>query len=110
MQTYLLREWVQDRGLLTREQAVRRLTSEPAAFFRMAGKGRITPGFDADLVLFDPDTIKPCDEEWVNDLPGGKQRLIERSEGIAYPIIGGWEVLDHDQHHGLQPGQIMADG
>jgi len=107
MQTYLLREWVHNRGLLTLEQAVRRLTSEPAAFFRMAGKGRITPGFDADLVLFDPDTIKPCEEEWVNDLPGGKQRLIERSEGIAYTIIGGQVVLDHDQHQGALPGQIL---
>jgi N-acyl-D-amino-acid deacylase len=62
---------------------------------------------DADLVLFDPTSVKPLPAEWVNDLPGGKPRLIERSEGIAYTIVGGEVLFAHNQHQGGRPGQVL---
>jgi len=107
MPTYLLQEWVNKRHVITLEQAVRRLTSEPAAFFGFANKGRIAAGFNADLALFDPDGIKLCPQEWTNDLPGGRPRIIERSEGFAYTIVGGQIVFDHNQHQGVLPGHVL---
>ena len=105
--TYLLHEWVHKRGALSLERAVQRLTSEPADFLGLTKKGRLAPGMDADLVIFDLNTVKPCPLEWVNDLPGGKQRLIERAEGIAYTLVAGQVLFDHGEHQGVFPGKVM---
>ena len=105
--TYLLHEWVHNRGSLSLERAVQRLTAEPADFLGLTKKGRLLPGMDADLVLFDLETVKPCPLEWANDLPGGKRRLIERAEGIAYTLVGGQVLFDHGEHQGVFPGRVM---
>ena len=82
--TYLLGEWVRKRQAMTLEEGVRRLTSEPAQFLNQPRKGRLATGLDADLVIFDPETIGPQPPEWVNDLPGEKPRLIERATGVRH--------------------------
>ena len=105
--TYILHEWVRKRQVLSLEEGVRRITSELADFLGLKTKGRIAPGMDADLVLFDPTTVKPLPAEWVNDLPGGKPRLIERSEGVAYTIVGGEVLLAYNQDQGGRPGQVL---
>ena len=107
MPTYLLQEWGNKPQVLTLEQAVRRITSEPAEFFGFSNKGRIAEGYDADLVLFDPDALKLCPQERTNDLPGGKARIIERSEGFACTVVGGQVVFDHNEYQGVLPGQVI---
>jgi N-acyl-D-aspartate/D-glutamate deacylase len=106
--TYLLGEWVRKRQAMTLEEGVRRLTSEPAAFLGQPRKGRISEGMDADLVLFDPDTVGVQPPEWVNDLPGGKPRLIERATGIAHTIVGGQVLFADGAYQGGLPGKLMA--
>ncbi|MEO5368011.1 MAG: amidohydrolase family protein, partial [Magnetococcus sp. WYHC-3] len=51
---------VQDEGLLSLPEAIRRITSLPADAFGLQGRGRIAPGAFADLVCFDPQTIRDC--------------------------------------------------
>ena len=51
--TYLLGTWVRERGVLSIEQAVRRLTSDPADFFGISDRGRLHPGLAADIVRLD---------------------------------------------------------
>jgi N-acyl-D-amino-acid deacylase len=106
--SYVLRNWVFDRGVMSLEQAVKRLTFEPAEFLGLKNKGRVAAGADADLVLFDPSTTRPSPVERVNDLPGGKPRLIERAEGIAYTIVGGQVLFDHGQYQDVLPGQVLS--
>jgi N-acyl-D-amino-acid deacylase len=105
--TYMLREWVYNNPVLSLEQAVKRLTSEPADFLDLGGKGRILPGMDADLVMFDPATVGTRPLEWVNDLPGGASRLVERSQGVICSIIGGEVVFANNEYQGVKPGRVL---
>ena len=105
--SYMLQEWVRNRQVLSLPQAVRRLTSEPAEFFGFQTKGRIAEGMDGDLVLFDPQRVKLLPQEWTNDLPGGRPRIIERAEGFAYTIVGGEIVFDHNEYQGTLSGQVL---
>jgi N-acyl-D-amino-acid deacylase len=105
--SYLIQEWVQNRGVLSLEQAVRRLTAEPAEFLGFETKGRIGAGMDADLVLFDPKRVKLSPQEWTRDLPRGRSRIVERAEGFACTIVGGQIVFDHDEYQETLPGQVL---
>jgi N-acyl-D-amino-acid deacylase len=105
--TYMLREWVYKNSVMSLETAVKRITAEPADFLGLKNKGRIHPGMDADLVVFDPATVGTQPLEWVNDLPGGAPRLIERSRGIIWSIIGGEVVFANNEYQGVMPGQVL---
>ena len=105
--SYLLAEWVRERQTLGLEEGVRRLTSEPAEFLSLTGKGCLKPGNDADLVIFDPGRIRPLPPEWSNDLPGGQARLIERSVGIEYTIVNGNVLFAGNEYQGGMPGQVL---
>lgn len=105
--TYLLGEWVRKQQAMSVEEGVRRLTSEPAAFLGQPRKGKLAIGMDADLVVFDPATIGVHAPEWVNDLPGGKPRLIERSQGIHHTIVNGIPLFAGSMYQGGLPGQVM---
>jgi N-acyl-D-amino-acid deacylase len=108
--SYLLSEWVRERNALSLEEGVRRLTSEPSDFLGLTCKGRLKPGSDADLVLFDPRRIRPLPPEWRYDLPGGQPRLIERAEGIEYTIVNGHVLFKRDEYQGGMPGRVVRSG
>ncbi len=105
--TYMLREWVYKRPVMSLETAIKRLTSEPADFLGLKNKGAIRVGMDADLVVFDPATVSTRPLEWVNDLPGGAPRLIERSQGIIYSMVSGEVVFANNEYQGVMPGRVL---
>ena len=81
--TYVLGTWVRERGVLTLEHAVQRMTSDPADFFGIRDRGRLKPGLAADIVVFDPATVgSAARPERCYDLPGGAKRMVMRSRGI----------------------------
>src|SRR5439155_686124 len=57
--TRLLSEWVREKQVMSLETAVRRLTFESASTFGLYDRGLLRPGMVADIVIFDPDTVKP---------------------------------------------------
>ena len=87
--TWLLSHWCRDLGVLTLEQAVWRLTGHPAEVLGVVGRGRIEPGFHADLVVFDPDRVGTGAAERVHDLPAGVDRLVAPSQGIVHTWVNG---------------------
>jgi N-acyl-D-amino-acid deacylase len=108
--THLLEHWVRDTGVLTLEKAVWRLTGHPAAVFGLPGRGRVAPGFAADLVAFDPATIGVERLERVWDLPAGADRLVARSRGLHTVWVNGEPVRDHDTDLDARPGRLIRDG
>lgn len=108
---YFLSHWVRETGTFTLEEGVRRLTSHPASLYRIPGRGRIEPGFWADLLLFDPNTVGLSGLERVRDLPGGGSRMIRRSEGVAGVWVNGTRVVEEGRALPLQqgPGQVLTE-
>ncbi len=105
--TLLLGHWVRERGALTLEEAVRKLTFMIASIFEIPDRGLVRPGYWADLVVFDPATVAPCEPELVHDLPAGEPRLVQRARGIEYTVVNGTVLLEHGEHTGAYPGRVL---
>jgi N-acyl-D-aspartate/D-glutamate deacylase len=109
--TYLLGTWVRDKSVLTLEHAVKRITSEPAAFFGITQRGMIKKGLAADFAIFDFNTIGSKKRgDMVNDLPGGGKRLIMPAQGVQYTVVNGTVLYDGGKHTGAFPGQVLRSG
>jgi len=109
--TYLLGTWVRERGALTLEHAVQRITSEPAAFFGIERRGRIAPGLAADFAIFDLDRIGSDKRgEMRRDLPGGGRRLVVPARGVEYSVVNGMVLYEQGEHSGALPGQVLRSG
>ncbi len=104
---YLLARYVRECGVFTLEEAVHRLTGQPAALFEIAGRGEIRPGNAADLVLFDPDRIDVGPERFVRDLPGGATRYVREPSGIHEVIVAGEVVVHEGRYTQARPGAIV---
>jgi N-acyl-D-aspartate/D-glutamate deacylase len=99
--------WVRQRGALTLEKAVHKLTQVPAELFGIPNRGVLAEGKVADLVLFDPATVTARPPRYVNDLPRNGRRLICESEGIAATFVAGTQLYDRGKHTGAMPGRIL---
>ena len=106
--TYLLGKWVRELKVLSMEQAVSRITSEPADLFGIRDRGRLSPGLAADIVVFDADTVGSADRgEKRFDLPGGVKRMVMPATGIGFTIVNGVVVYEHGDMTGALPGQVL---
>jgi N-acyl-D-aspartate/D-glutamate deacylase len=109
--TYLIGKWVRERGALTLEHAVKRITAEPADLFGISQRGRLQAGLAADLAIFDFETVGSAARgEMVHDLPGGARRLVVKAHGVHYTIVNGKVVYDHGEPTGELPGQVLRSG
>lgn len=96
-----LREMVRERAEMSWEEAVAHMTSLPAEVFGFETKGRMRVGCDADLVLFDPQTI--ADRA---DFPGmGSPDAAP--EGIACVIVGGQIAAQNGKATGVMAGRSL---
>ena len=105
--SYVLSQWVRERQLLSLEDAVRRMTFQPARILGLRDRGLIREGMAADLVVFDLARIGVGEDEACNDGPSGSQRRVQRAEGIDHVVVGGRVVLDHGEHTGALPGRVL---
>ena len=115
LQTHLLGHWVREREAMTLEEAVRQLTSIPASSWGMHDRGLLREGLNADLVVFDPDTIGPRMPEVVHDLPGGATRLKQVADGHQPHDRGRRGVPGGQRAHGSAgretvPGDVRFGG
>jgi len=106
--TYVLGTWVRERGALALEEAVRRMTSDPADFFGIRDRGRLKPGLAADVVVFDPASVGSAGRpERRYDLPGGAKRMVMRSKGIEYTVVNGAVTWEKGALTGASAGEVL---
>ena len=108
--TSLLGQGVREHQVVTLEEAVRLLTDVPARLYGLAERGRIAPGWHADLVLFDPATVDHGPERTRYDLPAGAPRLVADARGISSVLVGGVEVCRDGVATGALPGTVLRSG
>lgn len=107
--TFLLTEQTRRRGVFTIEEAIRKLTSQPAAVLGLRERGQIQPGWHADLNVIDYDNLATCHPEYVNDFPHNGGRFVVRSVGYDATIVGGNVVVANGAHTGTRPGEVIRD-
>jgi N-acyl-D-amino-acid deacylase len=109
--TYLLGTWSRKRQVISLEAAVKRLTSEPAAFLGIRDRGRLAAGLAADITIFDYNTIDSAErQEMRRDLPGGAIRFVMGASGVEYTLVNGEVVYEHGQPTGKLPGRLLRSG
>jgi N-acyl-D-aspartate/D-glutamate deacylase len=107
--TRLLGYWVRERGIMSLEQAIRRLTFDSGSAFGIYDRGLLQPGLAADLVVFDPDTVKPGQQAVVHDLPNNGWRMRDLAEGIHYTVVNGEVLLQRGESTGNYPGRVLRN-
>jgi N-acyl-D-aspartate/D-glutamate deacylase len=108
--TDLLAHVVRDRSLMRLEEAVRLLTSVPAALYGLRDRGSLVPGAIADAVVLDPASVGAGEVHTRFDLPGGAGRLFADAIGIPYVIVNGTPIVDHGELAGTTPGTLLRSG
>jgi N-acyl-D-aspartate/D-glutamate deacylase len=108
--TRVLGEVVRRRGLLSVEEAVAMMTDRPARHYGLRDRGRIEPGWHADLVVFDPDVVDSEPARLVDDMPGGGERLVADSTGIDHVLVAGTVVVTDGTANGARPGRVLRSG
>jgi len=94
----ILGKYVREEKLLSLEEAIRKMTSLPATRMRLEGRGQVRPGFFADIVVFDPDTIIDR-STYVNPW--------QYSAGIPFVMVNGQLVVDKGKITDARPGRIL---
>ena len=107
--TRLLGYWVREKGIMPLELAVRRLTFDSASAFGIYDRGLLQPGMAADLVVFDPETVRPIPEDVVHDFPANGWRMRELAEGIHYTVVNGEVLMEKGTHTGSYPGRVLPN-
>jgi len=106
--TYVLGMWVRERKVLTLEEAVRRMTSDPADFFGIKDRGRLKPGLAADVVIFSEKEIGSGSRpERLYDLPGGAKRMVMRSRGVEMTLVNGAVTWEKGALTGAAAGKVL---
>ena len=94
----LLGKYVREEGVIPLEEAIRRLTSLPAANLGLRRRGALSIGHLADVVVFDPDTIQ---DHATFDHPH------QYATGVVHVFVNGVQVLEDGEHTGAKPGRVV---
>ena len=104
---HMLQHFVRDLGKFSLERAVQRMTSDIATDFGIPDRGSIRPGYFADLVIFDPDTVERGPEILIRDLPGDGERFIRRAKGIDKVFVNGRLFVDQGRYTEARAGRTV---
>jgi N-acyl-D-amino-acid deacylase len=90
--------YVREKKAISLEEAVRKMTSLPAAHFKLGKRGLVKEGYAADLTIFDPAAVK-------DEATFERSQLFAR--GIPTVLVNGAPVIDGGAHTGARPGEVL---
>ncbi|HJR59833.1 MAG TPA: D-aminoacylase [Vicinamibacterales bacterium] len=90
--------YVRDRKTLTLEEAVRKMTSFPAARLKLTDRGILRPGMKADVVIFDPATVRDT---------ATFEKPHAYAEGFSHVIVNGLVVFANGAMTAARPGRVL---
>jgi N-acyl-D-amino-acid deacylase len=105
--TFVLSHWHRDAGLYSIEQAVKRISAQPAQFLGLNDRGTLAVGKRADINVIDISRLAECQPQIVNDFPGGAPRFIQRAVGYQATLCNGKVILRDDEHTGTRAGEVL---
>lgn len=94
----LLAKYVRDEKVIPLEEAIRKLTSLPTANLKVKRRGLLTPGYFADIVVFDPVTIQD---------KATFENPHQYSTGMAHVFVNGKPVILDGEHTKAKPGKVV---
>jgi N-acyl-D-amino-acid deacylase len=94
----IIARYVREAHVLTLENAIRRMTSLPATKLHLGGRGVLTEGSFADLVIFDYERIEDT---------ATYEAPHQYPKGIPYVLVNGQLVVDNGEHTGARPGRVI---
>ena len=94
----LLGKYVRDEQVISLEEAIRKLTSLPASNLRIQGRGQLSPGYFADIVVFDPTSIQDH---------ATYEEPHQYATGMHHVWVNGTRVLADGDHTGAMPGRVV---
>jgi N-acyl-D-amino-acid deacylase len=107
--TFVLTHWTRDRAgrQISLGQAVKAMSSQPAAVVGLRDRGVIAPGYKADLNVIDHAALQLHAPRITDDLPAGGRRLDQTASGYRWTIVAGQVVSRNDQPTGALPGRLV---
>ncbi|MBJ19360.1 MAG: amidohydrolase family protein [bacterium] len=105
--TYFLNYWIGERGLLPLGEGIRKLTSEPAEFLGITDRGVLREGAFADINVIDLDALRVHPPEYVDDLPAGAFRYVQKASGYDYTLVNGRVFMKDGEYQGESPGSVL---
>ena len=94
----LLAKYVREEQIITLQDAVHRMSGLPAANLKLKQRGLLEPGYFADVVVFDPQTVQD------NATFENPHQL---ATGVIHVFVNGQQVLKNSQHTGAMPGRFV---
>jgi len=104
---YIFEKYVREEGVLTLQEAIRKMTSFPAQKLGLRDRGLIKEGMWADMVVFNPQTIRDRATSrfpYQFPLPNYPHKY---PEGIEYVLVNGQVVVEKGKHKGVFPGRVL---
>jgi N-acyl-D-aspartate/D-glutamate deacylase len=108
--TRFLADCLRGRRLVPLERAVEMMTDVPARLYGLRERGRIEPGYFADVFVFDPETVSSGPARRVWDLPGDSLRLTASSTGVRRVLVNGVVTVADGESTGALPGTVLRSG
>ncbi len=94
----LLGHYVRDRKVISLEEAIHRLTGLPANKLKLSKRGSLKPGYFADVVLFDAETITDN---------ATFEKPHQYATGMQHVFVNGTQVIQDGEHTGALPGRVV---
>ena len=108
--TRFIADCLRGRQLVPLERAVHLMTDVPARLFGLKDRGRLEPGYHADVVVFDPATVDATPARIAFDLPGESKRLLADPLGVVRVLVNGRETIVDGEPTGVLPGTVLRSG